>query len=62
MDPNLTSTNKAAEGITYPDDMRIMNTNPSNPDAYPITGFSLVWLINISQNPGEAGDRISVWI
>jgi phosphate transport system substrate-binding protein len=41
--PTLQSTSAAAAGITLPDDMKIMITNSSNPDAYPIVGFT--WIL-----------------
>ena len=40
--PSLEATTKAAEGVTLPDDMKIMITNSTNPDAYPICGFTWV--------------------
>jgi len=41
--PSLEATTAAAEGVTIPDDTRIMLTNSSNPKAYPIVGFT--WLL-----------------
>jgi phosphate transport system substrate-binding protein len=41
--PSLVGATKASEGVTLPDDMRIMITNSTNPDAYPICGFT--WLL-----------------
>ena len=41
--PSLDSASKAADGVTLPDDMKIMITNSSNPDAYPIVGFT--WIL-----------------
>jgi phosphate transport system substrate-binding protein len=41
--PSLVGTTKAAEGVTLPDDMKIMITNSTNPDAYPICGFT--WIL-----------------
>jgi phosphate transport system substrate-binding protein len=41
--PSLVGTTKATEGVTLPDDMKIMITNSSNPDAYPICGFT--WIL-----------------
>jgi phosphate transport system substrate-binding protein len=41
--PSLEGTTKSAEGITLPDDMKVMITNSSNPDAYPISGFT--WIL-----------------
>ncbi len=42
IEPSLEATTKAAEGVTLPDDMKAMITNSSNPDAYPICGFTWV--------------------
>ncbi len=41
--PSLESTSLAAQGVTLPDDMKIMVTNSENPQAYPIAGFT--WLL-----------------
>ena len=41
--PSLASAGKAAEGVTLPDDMKIMITNSSNAQAYPIVGFT--WML-----------------
>jgi len=41
--PSLAGTTKASEGITLPDDMKVMITNSTNPDAYPICGFT--WIL-----------------
>jgi phosphate transport system substrate-binding protein len=41
--PSLAGTTKATEGITLPDDMKVMITNSANPDAYPICGFT--WIL-----------------
>jgi len=41
--PSLTSASKAADGVTLPDDMKVMITNSSNPTAYPIVGFT--WIL-----------------
>ena len=41
--PSLASASKAADGVVLPDDMKIMITNSSNPDAYPIVGFT--WIL-----------------
>ncbi|MBI4302399.1 MAG: phosphate ABC transporter substrate-binding protein PstS [Chloroflexi bacterium] len=42
IEPTLEATSKAAEGVTLPDDMKVMITNSSNPQAYPIAGFTWV--------------------
>ena len=41
--PSLEATTKAAEGVTLPDDMKVMITNSTNQDAYPISGFT--WIL-----------------
>ncbi len=41
--PSLEGVTKATEGVTLPNDMKIMITNSSNPDAYPICGFT--WIL-----------------
>jgi phosphate transport system substrate-binding protein len=50
-EPSLTGTSKAAVGITLPDDMKIMITNSSNPDAYPIAGFT--WILAYKNQKDE---------
>ena len=49
--PNLESTSKAAEGVAMPEDFRVSLVNSSNPDAYPIAGFT--WLL-IYKNMDDA--------
>jgi phosphate transport system substrate-binding protein len=49
--PTAESSSAAAEGVKLPPDMRASLTNSSNPDAYPITGFT--WLI-VRKNTTEA--------
>jgi phosphate transport system substrate-binding protein len=43
IEPSLEATTKAAEGVALPDDMKVMITNSTNPDAYPIAGFT--WIL-----------------
>src|SRR4051794_14963453 len=43
------STTAAFTGVTLPDDMKVMVTNSSNPQAYPIVGFTWI-LINKDQS------------
>jgi phosphate transport system substrate-binding protein len=49
--PSLASTTAAATGINLPDDMKIMLTNSSNKDAYPIAGFT--WIL-VYQNQKDS--------
>jgi phosphate transport system substrate-binding protein len=41
--PSLDGVTKSTEGVPLPDDMKIMITNSTNPDAYPICGFT--WIL-----------------
>ncbi|NLJ11250.1 MAG: phosphate ABC transporter substrate-binding protein PstS [Treponema sp.] len=41
--PNMKTASLAAQGVTLPDDMKVMLVNSSNPDAFPIVGFT--WLL-----------------
>jgi phosphate transport system substrate-binding protein len=50
--PSLASTAKAAEGITIPDDTKIMVTNSANPNAYPIVGFT--WILAYVNQTNQA--------
>jgi phosphate transport system substrate-binding protein len=52
--PSLESTTKAAEGITLPDDMKVLITNSPNPDAYPIAGFTWI-LAYVNQTDKDKG-------
>jgi phosphate transport system substrate-binding protein len=42
-EPSIAGVSKSAEGLTLPDDMKIMITDSANPDAYPISGFT--WIL-----------------
>jgi phosphate transport system substrate-binding protein len=52
IEPSLAATTKAAEGVTLPDDMKIMITNSTNPDAYPIAGFT--WILAFVNQKDQA--------
>ncbi len=49
IEPKLTATTSAAEGIILPDDMKVMLTNSANPEAYPIVGFT--WMLVYVNQP-----------
>jgi phosphate transport system substrate-binding protein len=55
--PSLAATTKAAEGVTLPDDMKTMITNSSNPDAYPIAGFTWM-LVYVNQKDKAKGESL----
>ena len=63
IEPSLAATTKAAEGVTLPDDMKVMLTNSSNSDAYPIVGFTwlLVYVNQKDQAKGEALVKTMWW-
>ncbi|MCC7371396.1 MAG: phosphate ABC transporter substrate-binding protein PstS [Chloroflexi bacterium] len=51
------STTAAAAGVALPDDMKVMITNSSNPDAYPIAGFTWI-LVNREQTDQAKGKAV----
>jgi phosphate transport system substrate-binding protein len=51
-EPSLEGVTAATEGVPLPDDMKIMITNSSNPDAYPICGFT--WVLAYVNQTDEA--------
>ena len=52
IEPSLAATTAAAVGVTLPDDMKVMLTNSSNPDAYPIVGFT--WILAYANQTDKA--------
>jgi phosphate transport system substrate-binding protein len=52
IEPSLAATTKAAEGVALPDDMKVMITNSTNPDAYPIAGFT--WILAFVNQTDQA--------
>ena len=63
IEPSLAATTRAAEGVTLPDDMKVMLTNSANPDAYPIVGFTwmLVYVNQKDKVKGEAMVKMLWW-
>ena len=55
--PSVDSASKAAEGVTLPDDMKIMITNSGNPAAYPIVGFTWI-LAYVNQTDKVKGQEL----
>ncbi len=51
LEPSLAGTTSAAQGIALPDDMKVMITNSTNPDAYPIAGFT--WVLAFVNQPDK---------
>ncbi|MBN1368455.1 MAG: phosphate ABC transporter substrate-binding protein PstS [Dehalococcoidales bacterium] len=54
--PSLEGATAASEGIGLPDHMKIMITNSSNPDAYPIVGFT--WILAYVNQKNEIKGKI----
>jgi phosphate transport system substrate-binding protein len=52
IEPSLESTSAATEGITLPDDMKIMITNTDAENGYPICGFT--WVLAYVNQTDEA--------
>jgi len=52
VEPGIEVTTAAAEGVTLPDDMKVVITDSDNPEAYPITGFT--WILAYQEQPDRA--------
>ena len=63
IEPTLAATTKAADGVPLPDDMKVMLTNSSNAEAYPIVGFTwlLVYANQKDRAKGEALVKMMWW-
>ena len=63
IEPSLAATTAAATGVTLPTDMKVMLTNSSNPDAYPIVGFTwiLAYTNQTDQVKGQALVKLLWW-
>lgn len=61
--PTLAGTTAATVGVPLPDDMKVMITNSTNPDAYPICGFTwvLAYVNQTNQAKGEALVKVLWW-
>lgn len=63
IEPTMSATTKAAEGVTLPDDMKVMLTNSANTDAYPIVGFTwiLAYVNQKDKNKGATLAKVLWW-
>lgn len=52
VEPTLDSTTAASTGVTIPDDTKVMITDSTNPNAYPIVGFT--WILAYVNQPDQA--------
>jgi phosphate transport system substrate-binding protein len=61
--PSVTTASAAASGVTLPDDMKIMITNSTNSNAYPIVGFTwiLAYVNQTDQAKGVTLARMLWW-
>jgi phosphate transport system substrate-binding protein len=55
--PSLQGTTNAMEGVSLPDDMKVMITNSPNPDAYPICGLTWI-LVYVNQTDKPKGEAL----
>ena len=55
--PSLATATNAAEGVTLPDNMQVMLTNSTNPQAYPIVGFTWI-LAYVNQTDKDKGQTL----
>lgn len=51
MKPTIEATSKAAEGIAMPEDFRVSIVNSSNPESYPIAGFTWILIYKDMDDP-----------
>jgi phosphate transport system substrate-binding protein len=59
VEPSLEATTAAAEGVTLPDDMKVLLTDSDNPNAYPIVGFT--WVLAYQNQPDKAKGQALVY-
>ena len=57
--PSLASTSAAAQGITLPDDMKIMITDSANATAYPIAGFTWILVYQNQTNKDKGAELVN---
>ena len=57
--PSIEATTAGAEGVTLPDDMKVLLTDSDNPNAYPIVGFT--WILAYQNQPDKAEGQALVY-
>jgi len=57
--PSVDSAKLAADGVTLPDDMKVMITNSPNANAYPIVGFTWI-LAYVNQTDKTRARNLSI--
>ncbi len=58
--PSLAGTSAAADGIDLPDDMKVMITNSTGADAYPIAGFTWILVYKNQQNHSKGSNLVKM--
>ena len=58
--PSLASASAAADGVTIPANTLIMITNSSNPNAYPITGFTWILVYQNQTNQAKGQELVNL--
>ena len=61
VEPGLEGATAAAEAVSLPDDMKVLLTDSSNPDAYPIVGFTWV-LAYVNQTNKAKGQTLVYYL
>lgn len=61
IEPSLDSATAAATGVPLPDDMKVLLTDSSSPDAYPIVGFTWV-LAYVNQRDKGKGQAVVYYL
>jgi phosphate transport system substrate-binding protein len=60
-EPSLEGATAAATGVSLPDDMKVLLTDSSNPDAYPIVGFTWI-LAYVNQSDQAKGQALVYYL
>jgi len=61
VEPSLEATTAASTGVTIPDDTKVMITDSSNPNAYPIVGFTWI-LAYVNQTDQAKGESLVYYL
>ena len=61
VEPSLEATTAASAGVTIPDDTKVMITDSSNPNAYPIVGFTWI-LAYVNQTDQAKGESLVYYL
>jgi phosphate transport system substrate-binding protein len=61
MAPSLEATSAAADGVTFPDDLRFSASNSANPEAYPIVGATWILAYQQMADAGK-GAVLEAWL